>query len=153
LPPQVKPMISRSLRLRFSLFTLLALPQIALIQTAARAQEDNKPPKGYTALFNGKDFDEWTGSITEDPRKIAALSPEERAARDKTMKEGIHKHWKVVDGVLETDGDPNFFLATPRDYGDFEMWVDWKIEKNGDSGIYLRGVPQVQIWDPNDKAV
>jgi hypothetical protein len=25
--------------------------------------------------------------------------------------------------------------------------VDWKIEKGGDSGIYLRGNPQVQIWD------
>ena len=23
------------------------------------------------------------------------------------------------------------------DYGDFEMWVDWKISKDGDSGIYL----------------
>ncbi len=28
------------------------------------------------------------------------------------------------------------------------MWVDWRITKNGDSGIYLRGTPQVQIWDP-----
>jgi hypothetical protein len=27
--------------------------------------------------------------------------------------------------------------------------VDWKIKENGDSGIYLRGTPQVQIWDPN----
>jgi hypothetical protein len=26
--------------------------------------------------------------------------------------------------------------------------VDWKIEPGGDSGIYLRGCPQVQIWDP-----
>jgi hypothetical protein len=25
--------------------------------------------------------------------------------------------------------------------------VDWKIGKKGDSGIYLRGNPQVQIWD------
>jgi hypothetical protein len=125
----------------------------SLASTPASAQDDNKPPKGYKALFNGKDFDEWTGGITEDPKKIAALSDEDRAARDKKMKEGIHKHWVVKDGVLESDGDPNFFLATPRDYGDFEMWVDWKINKDGDSGIYLRGVPQVQIWDPDDKAV
>jgi hypothetical protein len=33
------------------------------------------------------------------------------------------------------------------------MWVDWKIGANGDSGIYLRGVPQVQIWDPSNKEV
>ncbi len=69
------------------------------------------------------------------------------------MKAGIHDHWQIKDGVLVSDGNPNFFLATPRDYGDFEMWVDWKIEKDGDSGIYLRGVPQVQIWDPSDKKV
>jgi hypothetical protein len=28
------------------------------------------------------------------------------------------------------------------------MSVDWKILEEGDSGIYLRGSPQVQIWDP-----
>ena len=27
------------------------------------------------------------------------------------------------------------------------MIVDWRITKKGDSGIYLRGSPQVQIWD------
>jgi Domain of Unknown Function (DUF1080) len=35
-----------------------------------------------------------------------------------------------------------------KEYGDFEMIVDWRITKGGDSGIYLRGTPQVQIWDP-----
>ena len=35
-----------------------------------------------------------------------------------------------------------------KDYGDFEMYVDWlMVNHNGDSGIYLRGYPQVQIWD------
>jgi hypothetical protein len=29
--------------------------------------------------------------------------------------------------------------------------VDWKILPKGDSGIYLRGSPQVQIWDPSDE--
>ena len=37
---------------------------------------------------------------------------------------------------------------TAKDYEDFEMYVDWKILAHGDSGIYLRGSPQVQIWDP-----
>src|SRR5689334_1639293 len=142
-------MISRSLRSRFSFFTLFALSQIALVQApTARAQEDNKPPKGYKALFNGHDIEDWVGA-TEDPKKVAAMSKEERAARDEKMKKGVEEHWKVKNGVLISDGqDP--FLSTKKDYRDFEMWVDWKIGKLGDSGVYLRGTPQVQIWDPGD---
>ena len=31
------------------------------------------------------------------------------------------------------------------------MWVDWRIMSvQGDSGLYLRGAPQVQIWDANN---
>ena len=58
----------------------------------------------------------------------------------------MRQHWKVEDGVLVYDGKANN-LCTAKDYGDFEMFVDWKIGKGGDSGIYLRGSPQVQIWD------
>ena len=39
-------------------------------------------------------------------------------------------------------------LATNKDYSDFEFYVDWlMVSHNGDSGIYLRGFPQIQIWD------
>jgi len=42
-------------------------------------------------------------------------------------------------------------LATGKDYGDFEFHVDWlMVSPNGDSGIYLRGYPQVQVWDPEN---
>lgn len=116
----------------------------------ARAQEDNKPPKGFTALFNGKDFDDWTGGSTVDPKKIAALEGAEKAEHEKKMQEGIKQHWKVENGELVSDGHEPY-LATTRDFGDFEMSVDWKIGPEGDSGIYLRGVPQVQIWDPTNK--
>jgi hypothetical protein len=130
----------------------LLIPALSTVSTVA--QDDNKPPKGFTALFNGRDFDNWIGGLGDvDVRKIAALPADERAARQKKLDEGIHEHWRVEDGVLVSDGDPHFFLSTPRDYGDFEMWVDWKINKDGDSGIYLRGVPQVQIWDPSDEKV
>lgn len=117
----------------------------------ALAQENNRPPEGFTALFNGKDFDDWTGGMTRDPREIEAMSEEERAAWDAQMKQGIDEHWRVADGVLISDGhDP--YLATKQDYGDFELWVDWSIDATGDSGIYLRGAPQVQIWDPTNEA-
>lgn len=82
----------------------------------------NQPPDGFTALFNGKDFTGWN------------------------LSEKNAEHWKVVDGVIKYDGKGGS-LPTADEYGDFELYVDWKIEKGGDSGIYLRGKPQVQIWD------
>jgi len=123
-----------------------------LLTTPTIAQEGNNPPKGFTALFNGNDFNDWTGGLTRDPREVAALPADKRAELDAEMKRGIDEHWHVDNGELVSDGkDP--FLATKRDYGDIEMWVDWKIGPKGDSGIYLRGTPQVQIWDPSDKHV
>jgi hypothetical protein len=136
----------------------LCVPLILAVFIAVRppipaaAQENNQPPDGFSALFNGRDFNDWTGGATKDPREIAALSADARAAWDADMKRGINEHWHVEDGVLVSDGKEPY-LATTRDYGDFEMWVDWKIGPRGDSGIYLRGTPQVQIWDPSDPNV
>jgi len=40
-------------------------------------------------------------------------------------------------------------LATEKAYGDFEFRVDWMLTQPcGDSGVYLRDYPQVQLWDP-----
>lgn len=124
---------------------------VSLIASVAVAQEDNSPPPGFTALFNGREFEAWTGGSTVDPRKIAAMNEEERAAHEAKMKKGIETHWKVEDGVLVSDGHEPY-LATREEFGDFEMWVDWLIGAKGDSGIYLRGAPQVQIWDPTNPA-
>ena len=105
-----------------------------------------KPPAGFVALFNGKNLDGWWGLKTEDPAKWMALSSEQLAAKKKSSIEDIHKHWTVEDGVLVNDGK-GLYLSTEKNYGDFELLVDFKTVAKADSGIYLRGVPQVQIWD------
>ena len=64
----------------------------------------------------------------------------------------MRDHWRVENGALVFDGKGDA-LCTAKDYGDFEMYVDWKIGPGGDSGIYLRGSPQVQIWDPEKHPV
>lgn len=107
----------------------------------------NRPPKGFTALFNGRDLDGWKG-LVENPVKRAQMSQEELAQVQVKADSIMKTHWKVEDGILTFDGDGFHHLCTTKDYSDFEMLVDWKIEKNGDSGLYLRGSPQVQIWDP-----
>jgi len=106
-------------------------------------------PEGFTALFNGEDLTGWKGLLKgpyDNPAKRASLSAEKRAELQKQADEDMRKHWKAVDGVICFDGKGHS-LCTAKDYGDFEMLVDWKIQKGGDSGIYLRGAPQVQIWD------
>lgn len=105
----------------------------------------NRPPAGFLALFNGRNLAGWKGLVA-DPPKRAAMSPEQLAEAQKEADEQMRAHWKVVDGALVYDGKGNS-LCTAKDYANFEMLVDWKILKDGDSGIYLRGTPQVQIWD------
>ncbi len=108
-------------------------------------------PSGFTALFNGKNLDGWWGLKTEDPAKWMALSPEKLAEKKKASLEDIKKHWTVEDGVLVNDGG-GLYLSTEKNYGNFELYVDYKTVAKADSGIYLRGVPQVQIWDYTKEA-
>ncbi len=133
----------------------LVLVAVALVCLACASMTTaprlNQPPKGFKALFNGKDLTGWKGLLKgpyDNPSKRAALSPEERKDLQKAADEDMRAHWNVEDGALVFDGKGRS-LCTAKDYGDFEMFVDWKIKENGDSGIYLRGSPQVQIWDTN----
>jgi hypothetical protein len=122
----------------------------------------NTPPPSYKALFNGKDLTGWKGlplkanmSAKKVARPFVAMtmperlkaSPEELAEAQKRGDQSAHEHWKVEDGVIVFDGKGES-LCTDKDYGNFELYVDWKIKERGDSGIYLRGSPQIQIWDP-----
>jgi HEAT repeat protein len=109
----------------------------------------NQPPDGFIALFNGKDLIGWKGLAGEggNPLSRMNMSDEELMKAQMEADASMHIHWKVEDGILVFDGKGSH-LCTAKDYGDFEMLVDWKIGPGGDSGIYLRGSPQVQIWDP-----
>jgi len=107
--------------------------------------KDNTPPEGFIALFNGKDLTNWQGLVQWDQRD---KDPEKYAAQVKAANEKYLPHWTVKDGILNYDGKGQS-LQTVKDYGDIELLVDWKIGPKGDSGIYLRGAPQVQIWDPS----
>ena len=102
--------------------------------------------EGFVPLFNGKDLSGWKGLVKDPPARarmtLGTLKKEQQAAD-----EDMRRHWQVIDGTLVFDGKGQS-LCTVKDYADFELFVDWKIEPQGDSGIYLRGSPQVQVWDP-----
>ncbi|WP_160716150.1 DUF1080 domain-containing protein [Chitinophaga solisilvae] len=107
--------------------------------------------EGFVPLFNGKDLSGWKG-LVENP--VARGKMDNKAllkAQDKAN-EAMRKGWSVKDGLLVFNGHGDN-LCTEKKYGDFEMLVDWKITANGDAGIYLRGSPQVQIWDTSRRDV
>lgn len=105
-----------------------------------------EPPPGFVALFNGESLAGWRG-LAADPPEFARMNERERADAQARADERVRRHWRVIDGLLHFDGGDGPNLQTMNEYGDCELILDWRIGKDGDSGIYLRGVPQVQIWD------
>ncbi|MFM9010669.1 MAG: DUF1080 domain-containing protein [Planctomycetota bacterium] len=128
--------------------TILLAIGLALIATVATAAQPEVMPAGWTALFNGRDLAGWRGRPHFDPAKEAEGTPEERVTRQAEWNADMAAHWSVKDGVIVSDGH-GVFLTTDRDHGDCELLVEWMLPAPcADSGIYLRGNPQVQIWDP-----
>jgi len=130
----------------------VSLAGAEIASDAALADNDNKPPAGFTAIFNGSDINGWWGVRGEvDPRKYVALTGDALAAFKAANDADVKKHWRVVNGEIVNDGRGSY-LTTEKFYGDFEFLVDYNTWPRGDSGVYLRGVPQVQIWDPTNPA-
>ncbi|SES05862.1 DUF1080 domain-containing protein [Pedobacter rhizosphaerae] len=108
-----------------------------------------KAGEGFVSMFNGKNLTGWKGLVA-DPIKRAKMDSKMLATAQEKADAEAQNNWKPVNGELQFVGKGNN-LATIKKYGDFEMLVDWKIvddkKGEGDAGIYLRGTPQVQIWD------
>ena len=128
----------------------LTLSTILLAAWSWTASALNEPPPGFTALFNGKDLSGFYGHGTKDPKTLWAMSPEDLEAHKKKTAEGLKAHWTVENGELVNDGKGQY-ATTWKDYGDFELLLEYKTVPRADSGIYLRGCPQVQIWDPTEE--
>lgn len=133
-----------------------ALASFIMVTTAvtggqAPPPSSARPPAGFTALYNGKDLTGWRGGDTFDHRKLLAMSEPERSAQIAKWTATMRAHWTAQGEELVNDGQ-GAYATTERDYGDFELLVDYRTVPKADSGIYLRGVPQVQIWDYTEEA-
>jgi hypothetical protein len=129
--------------------------KVLVIADTAESHAMNVPPAGFTALFNGKDITGWKGLVGNgNPAKRAAMTKQQLAEAQIKADENMRKHWRAEDGNLVFDGSfKGDNICTIKDYANFEMFVDWKIGKGGDSGIYIRSSPQVQIWDPDEPTI
>lgn len=134
-----------------------ALPLIsgvdsAILATKLKAHLRKLPyDYGFVNIFNGKDLTGWKGLVGNPIYRAKQTDSALKALQAKADAKIIND-WVVKDGMLVFTGHGDN-LCTEKKYGDFEMYVDWKITAQGDAGIYLRGSPQVQIWDTSRREV
>ncbi|MEG1585366.1 MAG: DUF1080 domain-containing protein [Bacteroidales bacterium] len=117
-------------------------------QAIAKYRNETQGKKGFTSLFNGKDLTGWKG-LVGNPITRAKMNERQMQKAQQKADQEMQNSWIVENGMLVFTGKGDN-LCTTRPYGDFEMYVDWTLDPEGpepDAGIYLRGTPQVQIWD------
>src|SRR5271165_2094762 len=95
---------------RYFCFAPLALVVCAL----AAAPAADKPPEGFVPLFNGKDLTGWK------------------------VLNGKMDVWGADKDILYVDGRGGGWLMTEKEYGDFEVVLEFKMPKMGNSGVALR---------------
>jgi hypothetical protein len=95
-------------------------PLFSLFLLAAPVLADSAL-EGFTALMAKSDLTGWQDAAT------------------------AAEHWKIENGELINDGQGTD-LVTAKSYRNFELRLEWKIPLKGDSGVYLPGGQQVQIW-------
>ncbi len=116
------------------------------VKELAKPEITNRLPEGFERLFNGVDLQGWQG-LVDDPVKRKAMPLDAWAVKQIAADRLMEKNWVVNQGVVSYVGDGFDNLCTVREYGNYELVLDWKIQEKGDSGVYVRGAPQVQIWD------
>ena len=119
---------------------------VATVATGEEKPAAVSPPDGFTMMFNGKDFTGLRALGHFDPVQYRKMPEANRKAMDAKNMDEFKKHWRVENGELVNDGFGPY-ATSEKDYGDFELWLEYKTVPLADSGIYLRGIPQVQIWD------
>jgi hypothetical protein len=121
---------------------LLAAALCLIVASSAEAI-DPSPPEGFRAIFNGRDLQGWYGL---NPHSVARKEGAEKEAELKKMRDDFANHWRVENGELVNNGTGPY-ATTDEEFGDIELLIEYKTVAKADSGIYLRGTPQVQIWD------
>ncbi|WP_372716974.1 DUF1080 domain-containing protein [Novipirellula sp.] len=124
--------------------TLLALCANGVVRAEA-------PPEGYRAIFDGKTLDGWQARPHFNPTELANMPAEERDAKQSQWMAEAEQHWTIENGELVNDGKGPY-LTTNDNFRDYELLLEYKTVPRADSGIYLKGTPQVQIWDSTEEA-
>ena len=139
--------------MRYCLATILMLCLVSLVlcpspvrAAAAPTRADEQGAVRLRHPVQRQGPDRLARSGDHGPAQVRGPQADEKAKQLARDAEDLKKHWRVDSGEIVNDGQ-GAYLTTDKDYGDVEFYVDFKIGPKGDSGVYLRGTPQVQIWD------
>ena len=127
-------------------FHVLLVMVLFLLVASTGLAGQSEPSSPFEPLFDGRDLSGWHGMGHFDPYQLASMP---KAERDRMIDEAnleLARHWRVEGDEIVNDG-MGPFLTTDRDFGDIELRLEYRTVPKADSGIYLRGCPQVQIWD------
>jgi hypothetical protein len=79
--------------------------------------------EGFTSLFNGKDLEGWVVM-------------------------GSKEGWQVQGGVIHSDGAKGGnWLRSKKEYGNYVLKVEWRVSKNGNSGVFIRSTEKGAPWE------
>lgn len=133
------------MRVNFCLAILALIPLAEHLSPSSALAAEPQPPQGFKAIFNGKDLAGWYGN---NPHNGTNLTGDKKAADLAQQRLDFPKNWTVENGELVNDGHGPY-ATTEEEFGDIDLLIEYKTVAKADSGIYLRGTPQVQIWDWN----
>ena len=105
------------MKIRTSFMVMATWAVMASVVLAGDSDQD-----GFQSLFNGKDLSQWVVM-------------------------GDERGWSVKDGVIHSDGSQGGeWLRSVRQYEDFIFRVDWKVSKDGNSGVFIRSTAEGKPW-------
>lgn len=115
----------------------------------AQPKEDTtpKPPKGFLPLFDGATLSGWRGL---NPHEVLKAAPDQKAALVQQQGQEFPNHWRVQTGELVNSGTGPY-ATTLESFGNIDLLVEYKAAPLAEGGIYLRGTPEIKIWDSTQK--
>ena len=120
----------------FALFlSLFCLVSFATTELQDNTLSEKEITEGWKLLFNGKDMSRWRNF----------------------KKQTINPKWQVVENSMSLNSRGGGDLISKKQYENFEFKLEWKISKNGNSGIFILAdekgkkvyshAPEIQVLD------
>ncbi len=138
------------MRRAMAILTLVLVPAVLAQKLPDRndGEEHGDPPflieDGWRALFNGKDFSGWHGQDDKPHQWIATRGVIWERFLGPTRLQAVPG---PGDRMLNSLTGRTVNLVTGEKFGDLELYLEFMLSKGSNSGVYLHGLYEIQIFD------